>query len=266
MTDKIKKQGQLLSKCHGIVALAMKSSCYAVLILGYMSCSSNYSFDRLNCESLTEIDAKVKIFKPCRQFIYEVKFWSDEYDLISTERISLTATGNRWAYDSSQLEVVIQYDNSDTDLGLIRDQNINKAREITMVKSETTGVIERTNYVWMHPIRSNQYHFTEVAPFPQIKLPVIEGEEWESELNIYEGWGGWSNEIIKWKYKILEDKLVDIPFGEFKSTRIESFATTTFGTSTAQMWFHDEYGFVKTIIKNYAGQILSIELAEIIDT
>jgi len=130
---------------------------------------------------------------------------------------------------------------------------------------EVTGVIEDEKSVWMHPFRSNQYNFTEVAPFPEVRFPLQVGATWSSKLTVYEGWGKWENSTIEDSHRIMGKENITVPFGELETWQVSSEASAPFGTSTQKVWFHEELGFVKIVIHNYQGQTLEIALAQVTD-
>ncbi|MDF9794885.1 hypothetical protein OKW21_000148 [Catalinimonas alkaloidigena] len=54
----------------------------------------------------------------------------------------------------------------------------------------------------MHPFRDNQYHFTEVAAFPYVRLPLEVSKSWTNRLQLGEGWEDWENKNVYSEYKI----------------------------------------------------------------
>jgi len=49
------------------------------------------------------------IFKPCRKFIYDVRFWDQEKNLISKEQVMIFANGRLWDSFDEQDEIEIHY-------------------------------------------------------------------------------------------------------------------------------------------------------------
>ncbi len=174
------------------------------------------------------------------------------------------ATGNSWEYSDQQQELLIAYEFDSTDVDRINGYAVNKSLDrLFWQKQEATGIIENESSIWMHPFRSNQYNFTEVAPFPSVRLPLEIGKTWSSTLSIYEGWGDWENSTLTNTYEIVGFEELQTPYGQLESWHVSSITEATFGNSTHNFWFHPELGFIKMVIHNYAGQTLEIELIEV---
>lgn len=243
----------------------MKNTFGFILFIVVMGCSNqNSNFESIPCDS---DESNYSVFKPCRQIIFNARLWDSEFNLISESKIWMMATGNPWEHaPDRQRELVIQYEYDEVAIDEIIDASIN--RELVSNewrKQETTGIIEDENTIWMHPFRSNQYAFTEVAPFPSVRLPLEVGFSWSSSLNIYAGWGEWSHSTLSNTYTITGYELVQLPYGELEAWKIESSTQAKFGNSTHNFWFHHDLGFVKMVINNYANQTLEIELLDVIE-
>lgn len=245
----------------------MKPIQIALILLFAISCRQTTSFEEVACDPNGQFEnANVRhIFKPCREFIYSAKYWDPEYNQISNELIRVVVTGKAWDYQpESQDEISIQYAYDTTKVDFYQEYSLNP--EIAhWTTSTTTGIIENTNQVWMHPFRDNQYLFTEVAPFPSVNLPLEEGKTWSNAISIYEGWGVWADSQLENSYEVVAYELVELEMGNLDAWHIYGIGIATFGTSTHNFWFHPDYGFVKMIVKNYAGQILKFELVEVND-
>ena len=246
--------------------LSMKHTLLLFLLFGLISCNKQTaSFKNVECspsDSIPNSNLR-KVFKPCKEFIYTAKYWDAEYNLITQEQVWLMATGHGWEYQpDSQDEILIQYQYDSAKIKEISQHSINPDIQ-HWTTQESTGIIETRARTWMHPFRSNQYGFTEVAPFPSVRFPLEQGKTWTSDLNIYEGWGVWANSTLNNTYEVVGYETIDTEFGELEAWHVSSLTIAEFGTSTHNFWYHMELGFVKMIIKNYAGQLLQFELAEV---
>ncbi|MEP2023497.1 MAG: hypothetical protein ABJH98_06405 [Reichenbachiella sp.] len=246
----------------------MKTNLIFTLLFIALGCSENKSFESIPCSTsdISENNNLRQIFKPCPQFIYQAKYWDENYNLISDEYISIMATGKDWEHQpESQDEIVIQYDFKENQIDKIDRFNINSQLTHSWEEKTTTGIIENGNLTWMHPIRQNQYNFTEIAPFPSVNFPLETGKEWESNLNIHEGWGDWSNSEINNQYKVISKDSIQLSIGNLEAWHIGSIGYAKFGNSYHDFWYNVDYGFVKMIIKNYKNQLLKFELVEVIE-
>lgn len=237
-------------------------------------------FDEIKASLLDENGKKYKdtiieriakrriIFKPCREYIFKATLLERDEKLISQSQIKMMATGSRWSIQPElQDEVLIQYEYKKEDVANINKHQINKIMSNSVWRKSTkTGIIENVKQIWMHPFRSNQFLFTEVAPFPEVKWPLYNGKSWTGELNIYNGWGDWNNSSGKFVYKVENKEDIQTQFGLIGDCwKIESIATYPFGKSFLDYWFNEELGFVKMNYINYEGQKLNIELVEVVE-
>ncbi len=161
-----------------------------------------------------------------------------------------------------QDEILIQYQYDPSRIDEIDSYSINPEFQYWTTQTNT-GIIETSSSTWMHPFRSNQYAFTEVAPFPSVRFPLETGKTWSTSLNIYDGWGVWANSTLNSTYEVVGYETINTAYGELEAWHINSIASADFGTSTHNFWYNIELGFVKMIIKNYAGQLLVFELADL---
>ncbi|MEM6317009.1 MAG: hypothetical protein AAF960_05025 [Bacteroidota bacterium] len=212
------------------------------------------------------VEKRRTVFKPCREIIYQAEFKTAAGNLISKSRIKMMALGRRWQFQpEKQDEISIQYEFTQADFDRNQQHQLNRG----MLTDKWTGtakegIIENVEEVWMHPFRSNQYNFTEVAPFPQVKFPLRIGKSWTSSLNIQEGWGDWANTRKYSEYEVTNKENLRIPFGPISDCwKIKSKSRFELGESTFEYWFNEELGFVQMNYKNYGQQTLDIVLIEV---
>lgn len=216
---------------------------------------------------VSQIEKTRIIFRPCREMIYRA-IWRDKSGKeITNSRVKIMATGTRWEMqEEKQDELIIQYEYSQRDIDRTNKHQLNKGLlDKKWKKSLPEGVIENVERVWMHPIRFNQYNFTEVAPFPEVEFPLSIGKIWTGNLRIMGGWGDWNGTSGSFHYEVKARETIKTNFGTIEDCwRILSKSTYPFGNSDLEYWFHESLGFVKKEYKNYGGQTLSIELEKLI--
>lgn len=213
-----------------------------------------------------QIEKRRDVFKPCRHMIYRAIWKSKAGEEITNSRIKLMATGLRWdVQPEKQDEILMQVEFSAKDKEQTKKYQLNKGiLDRRWMEQGIEGVIENVEEIWMHPFRFNQFNFTEVAPFPEIKFPLTIGKTWTGQLRIMEGWGDWTNTTGIFEYEVVDKAIVKTNYGSIDSCwHIKSKATYPFGNSTLEYWFHESLGFVKKEYKNYGNQTLSIVLEEI---
>jgi hypothetical protein len=214
---------------------------------------------------IEKIEKRRTVFKPCIDYIYRANFYDEKKNLITSTRIKMTATGKRWEFQPEiQDEVIIQYEYSKKDEERAAKYKLNKKLpNYGWMKETKTGIIENVEKIWMHPFRSNQFSFTEVAPFPEIKYPIEIGKSWTGQLRIQEGWGDWENTSGNFNYEITSKEPIEIKYGKIdKCWKVKSKSNYPFGKSNFDYWFSENLGFVKMNYRNYGGQYLEIELEE----
>jgi hypothetical protein len=207
---------------------------------------------------------KRDVFKPCRQYIYSAVYTDGSGSLISRSRVWMMATGKRWEFQpEKQDEISIQYDSAGWNIASRSEYLVNKQMSNTarFASAEITGAIENEREIWMHPFRSNQFIFTEVAPFPSIELPLYVGRTWVNSLTIGNGWGDWQGHTISNEYVVVgQEDMKGSSLNLVNCWRIKSTAVASFGNSTLDFLFHEQYGFVKMTYQNYKQQTLVFEL------
>lgn len=208
-----------------------------------------------------------KSFEPCRINIFRAMYYDKKGNVISSEVIKTMATGERWSYQPDvQNVLIIEYqEHSETEKRRLKKYSSNKTYNRPYVRFDTTGVIENASKVWMHPMRSNQYIFTEIAPFPEIVFPIEVGKKWESSLDIFKMWGDWNGTTCKWKYKIVKIEDRELPFGPLQDcVMVKSISKNDkYGKSWLTLWYHEDYGFTELNYRNPEGQTLDIKLEQL---
>jgi len=215
---------------------------------------------------ISQTEKRRDVFKPCREMIYRAIWSSKSGEVITNSRIKMMATGTRWDMQpEKQDEIVIQIEYSEYDIAQTEKYQLNKQiLNRRWMDKGIEGVIENVDKIWMHPFRFNQFNFTEVAPFPEVELPLEVGKKWTGSLRIMEGWGDWENTSGHSKYEVISNEDINTKLGHIPNCwRIQSSSRYEFGNSEFKYWFNENLGFVKQEYKNYGGQTLSIELEEV---
>lgn len=209
------------------------------------------------------------IFKPCREYIYRAVYKAKDGTLLSDSRVWMMATGRSWmAQPDVQEEMAMQFEVTEKELVALRKHFVNRkfASLDRITNQETTGVIETPAEVWMHPFRSNQFNFTEVAGFPNVQLPLVAGKTWSNEIYPGKGWGDWANTTVHNFYQVKGQENLVTKFKEFKNAwKVVALSTAPFGKSVHTFWFDKFYGFVRMEYLNYEGQTLTFDLEEVIE-
>ncbi len=200
------------------------------------------------------------IFKKGKNYIYQATYKDDTGNTLSDNKIKLIPSGERIQFaPERQDRVTYIYENYKEDSIKLASHTLNPTYQRWVNKAEE-GIIENVEKVWIHPMRHNQYKFTEVAPFPEIELPLEIGKQWESTLNINNFFGEWANSSGVSEYEVIKRDSFTLKSGQIECWKIKSKSKFPFGISYLNYKFNKDYGFVELNYKNYKNETLEIRL------
>ncbi len=224
----------------------------------------NTNFDSLEFTE-RRIPKVRRIFKAGKTYHYKAIYLSSNSDTLSNRFVLMKTTGERWEWQPEKQDLVYyEFPNYKADSIELSNHDINK--EVQFWNSQTgEGVIENIEQVWMHPIRINQYKFTEIAPFPEVQLPLKKGKKWGNPTMIDEGWGEWNGLNIESTYKTAGQTTFKLNDLKIDCWIIKSVAKCQLGESKLTTYFNEEYGFVKMEYQNYEKEKLVFELINMVE-
>lgn len=219
----------------------------------------NTNFDSLEFTE-RRIPKVRRIFKAGKTYHYKAIYLSSNNDTLSNRFVLMKTTGERWEWQPEKQDLVYyEFPDYKTDSINLSDHDINK--EVQFWNNQTgEGVIENIEQVWMHPIRINQYKFTEIAPFPEVQFPLKKGKKWDNPTMIDEGWGEWNGLTIESTYKTAGQTTFKLNDLKIECWIIKSVAKCQLGESKLTTYFNEEFGFVKMEYQNYENEKLVFEL------
>ena len=218
-----------------------------------------------NLDSLEFTERRIpkvrRIFKAGKTYHYKAIYLSSKNDTLSNSYVNMETTGLRRPDADSEKQDLVYYlfPNYKADSIKLSNHFINKEYQNWTGKNGQ-GIIENIENVWIHPIQSNQYKFTEVAPFPEANLPLQKGKKWEGTTTGIIGWGEWDGQTVKSKYKISGQEIYLLGDLKIDCWVIKSVARCSSGKSKLTTLFNEEYGFVKMEYQNYEKEKLVFEL------
>lgn len=214
-------------------------------------------------EYIKKIPKSREIFKKGKNYIYQAKYFDEFGNLLSDNNIKLIPTGKRTDFAPETQDLVIyEFMNYKSDSINLHNRQLNYEMNYWTNESNE-GIIENEEEIWIHPMRTNQYKFTEVAPFPEIRLPLEIGKEWESSLNIKDGWGEWSNKTCTNIYKVIRKDSFNLNNNQILSWIVTAKSECPFGESKLEYQFNEKYGFLELKYLNYQKEILEIKMINI---
>ncbi|UOR05600.1 hypothetical protein MUN82_00525 [Hymenobacter aerilatus] len=215
------------------------------------------------------------IFNANRTYHYHAVFVSPTGDTLSQERITFQPLGQPWVGQPKRqtgFQVRYTYTTQDSLTFLAypnpKTKRLDKPEKYWWHNQETTGAIENRQEIWMHPIRGNQYAYTEVAPFPQVKPASLQaGGGWqENPLYIMMGWGAFKGKVTP-TYQV--DRQATRQYGSLTLPDcwlIHAVGEhSKLGKSYLDFYFHPQYGFTEMHYRFYDGTRISFVLEQALD-
>ena len=106
-----------------------------------------------------------------RAYTYQITYTDSNNQLITKEDLLIKPTGELWEADKKQTLADFSVNFKSADSTKLAPYPINEKMKLWLRKWQE-GVIQNESKIWMHPVRQNQYQLTEIAPFPEVKLPI----------------------------------------------------------------------------------------------
>lgn len=138
--------------------------------------------------------------------------------------------------------------------------------------TERTGLIENYRNIWMHPPRIGLFNLIFSAPWPFVKLPIEENNEWGWSWSYGERWGDrryveWDG-IVKfdYKYQIQNDTVHVLNGINYPCTQILSEGRSEVGMNRMAGCFNCEYGFLTFTYTNLDGSSISLVATKLFDS
>ncbi len=245
------------------------------------SCNPNPSKEQAKAEQLYDIRMlpaseddttlvehkipKYRLIYPVgRTYTYEATYIGVEGDTLSQEKVEWMATGKRTEFSPNRQDILIyKYHYSSEDSArFVQNPTVDKQRDYSLdwQKEKEEGIIENVKNVWLHPMRHNQYSFTQLAPYPHLRYPLQIGNTWSTTLHDY-GTG-----TVQKNHEITDSLTKSYPnIGTLKCWELNATATFKSDTSTLRYFFNEQYGFTELHYVNYIGERLSVVLKGVKD-
>jgi len=213
--------------------------------------------------------SEMKIFDSTRTYIYNATFIDKNSDILTQEKIILQPLGIPWEYQKTQTKYKVTYYPTDSVVSNMRSPKSKKKKKwegIRVSRKVTSGAIEDSLKIWMHPFRSNQYMYTEICAFPYIELDKLNiGEKWNGgKLFILTGWGKFKGKLTQ---TYLVEKQVDYEFQNTQLTDCWQIVGTgnhnKLGESSVRYIYHKEYGFLEFKYDFFDGTHITFKLMKI---
>lgn len=118
------------------------------------------------------------LYLPNSQTFYSASFIDDNNDTTHYE-IQMVTTNGKFFLQNKLKYIVERVPNS--------------IFPESFLSESTTGFIETEQKIWLHPPRTAQFKFiTQLAPYPELQLPITIGDSIRGKINMLGNWGEWS--------------------------------------------------------------------------
>jgi len=204
---------------------------------------------------------------------YKTNFISNN-NTITNEKLILKKLNTKWKFDEKQQAIEYYYFPDTVGLKTFVNpvigwrKRMEKYTPWKWTNNEITGLFENENLRWEHPPRSNQYIYTQVAPFPEIKYKKLYLDStWNSSLTIFGGIPkrGEFKGVVQSNYKVIskETFLLDGKIIE-NCWKIEAIGIhSNLGENKLTFIFNKELGILEYNYSFFDGTRLSILLEKI---
>jgi hypothetical protein len=231
-----------------------------------------------------------KIFDPSKTFVYDAYFIEANGDTLTKEKIIFKDIDEKWTkigVNQTKLKIIYKPDSLNLEKFIhplegfrkrIAKGKLNRANgkrgwsNYTWIdQDEVTGIVENDTLIWFHPPRSNQYKYTYLSAYPEIRFSELKpGGNWKSKLLIMRAFpsneefvGSIINDIkvIGTTSDSVGIKLIPICW------KIESIdAHSKLGNSKSTFIFDEKYyGFIRMEFEYYNGVKIIFRLKEVIE-
>jgi|GEM_PF-3424696 len=113
-----------------------------------------------------------------------------------------------------------------------------------LISESTTGFFEDTTRIWLHPPRDDKFEkITQLAPYPEVNLPVRIGDTIKGKITMAFNWGEWNGHSSRY-YLAVVDSTAEVNSNETVYT-LRGCGTISNDTSCVEYLFSTSRGFVK---------------------
>lgn len=195
------------------------------------------------------------IFVADRKYTYIGTYIANNKDTISRTNIDLLASNNRLEsnYTTNQMDVqfVINYDPADS----VKHSPYSHNKTFSYwADTVHEGIIENIQQVWIHPIRFNQFLWTETIAYPQCMLPLSVNKSWTGQTTIPTGtWGDWQGATISNQYTVVGKQNFELEGKVLDCWEVQCTSELVGAKAHLNFLFHEDFGFVQMHYTHYSG-------------
>ncbi|WP_160171945.1 hypothetical protein [Schleiferia thermophila] len=133
------------------------------------------------------------------------------------------------------------------------------------LSESTTGFIETQERIWLHPPRTAQFKFiTQLAPYPEVLLPINIGDSISGKINMLGNWGDWSGKSSEFYLNVVKDSTLTINERTDTVYILNGCGKILTEISCVNYLFSFTYGFIYAYYTNNNGQRFIMKRKDII--
>lgn len=229
------------SSFDGLFFKSTKLICHLLILCSLFGCSSQ---------------EKNPIYYEGREFIFQVTISKDS-TILKTHKIKLKVTNGLYAK--------IIFEGKQTGVQWVYETGVDSTTGKTM--TETTGVIDDSTDVSLHPPRFGYMAFTEIPPFPDISLPPDTGSTSTITLYGIRGHGDLDGKKIKKTFKVVGETSLTLFKKTYKNVWVIKGENTNYlkelGQYKVTYWFDEKFGFIRMKYEKPNGEIVDMKLEKV---
>ena len=210
------------------------------------------------------IPRKAKIYVASRTYTYQAYYIEQGLDTSSISEVVLIASNDLLDSKYTFNQVSITFINSLKLSDSIRLEHTTHNKTFSFwADSVKEGVIENIQEIWIHPVRFNQFLWTETIGYPQCMLPLSVNKTWTGQTSIPPNtWGDWGNSIIYNEYRVKDKKQFYLKNTPINCWEITCISKMNGKTASATYLFHEEFGFVVMDYTHYSGDRIYFKMID----
>lgn len=135
--------------------------------------------------------------------------------------------------------------------------------------TESTGVVENHKNIVMHNTRSGFFKPLFSFPWPSIKFPIKENQNWNWEFSYSSqlygddrlfNWEGAT--LMKYVYSYIGEEILRLDFGHVQTSKYRATGTNDTIHNKLTYYFNSKLGFVKQQFETHDGAFIELEAIE----
>lgn len=209
------------------------------------------------------IERNATIFIQGRDYKYKATVLNTDFDTLSLTNVMIRCTNHRTnSSPKNQMDVQIIFERSISDSMLLNSISGN-SNCCNWYDTVIEGITENVEKIWIHPIRVNQFSLTEIAGFPEVRLPLSINKKWNRSVTLGNfGWGDWCNKTVLSDYTVVAKKSFNLDSNNIDCWEIESVSTFDGKINKHNFFFNEKYGFVQMNYEFYNEIKIQFEMIE----